>query len=267
LGDGSIEKYGRYAEIHSRKQEDYLLWKKMILDKEFEVRFHHRNCLSQSEITIKSNPLLKEIRKDVYIDGKKAKINKNFLDKIDKQAIVVWYFDDGHYSLGKRSVVIATNCFRLEDQERLQKLLKNKFDLNFRIQICRKKGREDQYMLVNYGEDAISFLRFIRKNAKFIPKSMIYKLGDVDERNKRIIADKRQEIKERQKEQYQNNRENKLNQMKEYYSKNSKIIKKKTSIYRNENRNKIREYFRNKYWENPEQHREKSKYYREIRKI
>jgi len=218
LGDGSISsKHGRYQEVHSKKQEDYLLWKKKILDKEFSTKFSYRNPNGMPHIEIHGYEIFKDYYKMLYSNGKKNILPQEFLKKIDKLAIVIWYFDDGHYALGKNSIVLATNCFSYENQIKLQELLKEKFSLNFRIQTNRRNGKKEQYYLVNYGGDANKFLDFIKENVVYIPECFIHKMGHLDKRNTIKIENNRIKNIKYLKNYYLQNREKAIEYAKKRY--------------------------------------------------
>jgi len=259
LGDGSINKHGAYQETHCEKQKDYLFWKRKILKKEFKINMRYKiidkknrdnpnywTKQNQYLLYTRVSPLLKEYRELCYPDGKKI-VSDEFIKRIGKLAIVVWYFDDGSYGVYKNGIQIHSLCFSLEENQKLQRMLKDKFGLNFHIHCCRSRKTKYPYYLACNGKDTDRFLAFIKENALYIPKSMTYKMGKLHKGNLKWIEEKRKALK---------------NQRDSYCQKNKKLIKKSNHRYYEENKDriKIREH---EYYSN---HKEKYQKYAEKRR-
>jgi hypothetical protein len=299
LGDGSIGKYGEYHEIHCPEQKDYLIWKKRVLDERFEqarMKFYKKHNYYQ--LYIPKNSFFQEYRKLSYPDGKKRITNK-FIDKIGKLAIVIWYFDDGSYSLRTNLSVISSYCFTYKENQKLQRMLKNRFGLNFGI--FQRKYKNQSY-LACHGENTNKFLEFIKKNAPYIPKSMTYKMGRFDKRNKKWVKENIKKIKKARDNYNQKNKkriakwrknnpekiakwhkdwvknnpekikiyrrkwkENNPEKIKEskwkWYEKNKDKIRKYNHDYNLKNKDKIRKYCKKYYKNNKEYYQEYMKKY------
>jgi hypothetical protein len=273
LGDGSISKSGSYQESHCEKQKDYIFWKRKILKKEFKTNIHYyitnkENWSKQNQYRLNTqvSPIFKEYRKLFYPNGKKT-IPDKFLNKIGKLAIVVWYFDDGSYNPIKNGIQIHSLCFSLEENQKLQKRLKD-FGMNFRIGCIHSKKTKFPYYLFCYGKETDKFLSFIRENAIYIPKSMTYKMGKFNKDNLKWIEEKRKALQNQRHNYRQINKEQLKKIDHEYYIKNQKRLKKvfkeyyqnnkdKWEIYtkrRREHPEKLKEYFSNYYMENKERY-------------
>jgi hypothetical protein len=133
----------------------------------------------------------------------------------------------------------------------LQRRLED-FGLKFRIG-CRHTRKNHKYLFCS-GKETDNFLKFIKENALYIPKSMTYKMGKFHKGNLKWIEEKRKALK---------------NQRDSYCQNNKKLIKKSNHRYYEENKNKIKiklhEYYQNNkdkweiYTERRRQHPEKLK--------
>lgn len=254
LGDGSINKNGAYTEVHCLEQTDYLFWKKKIFDKlvfdrqSARITMRCNEQLNRYDMYVPRHSIFQEYRELSYPDGKKIVTNK-FIKRIDKLAIVVWYFDDGCYNPRKNSIVLCSMSFSHKENKKLQRMLKDRFGLNFRIGCVHRKTDYPYYLFCN-GENTDNFLAFVKKNAPYISKSMSYKMGKLHKGNLKWIEEKMRDNKKSDRA---------------YYKRNVKKIKKQTNEYYWVNRNKMRKiqkYFR-EYKEKRREHYKKymRKYY------
>jgi len=155
LGDGHISPAGYLSEKHSPKQYEYLKWKasflKSITTNKSWNYFEYIDDRSGSLIKTHTfrtttHSFLCEIRSLFYKDdnesGKSEKIiPKNFADLISNMALAVWFMDDGktdwQYRHGKKissganpQSTLCTECFSYQDNLRLSKILKDKYNLD-----------------------------------------------------------------------------------------------------------------------------------------
>ena len=171
LGDGYLRIIPRrknaFLEVkHSAKQKDYVDWKYSVLQSIVKSKPKLRNgngnriacrfyTCCHSEIT--------DLFRYFYKDGKKI-IPDNL--EINSLGLAVWYMDDGSRSGG--SIYLNTQQFSVEDQNKLQKLLLNQFDITSSL------NKDKEYMRIRIKTaDAKKFCDIIRQ---FIPQSMQYKL-------------------------------------------------------------------------------------------
>jgi hypothetical protein len=162
--------------------------------------------------------IFEEYKKLSYPYGKKI-VSNEFIKRIGKLAIVVWYFDDGNYNPYSNRIQLCSYCFSYKENKILQKILKEKFNLNFRI---FHREQEKQHYLACHGVDTDNFLKFIKENAPYIPKSMTHKMGNFHRGNMKWIEKKRKFAKKREKDYYQNNKERII---KSHKNRSSKLLK------------------------------------------
>jgi hypothetical protein len=139
--------------------------------------------------------------------------------------------------------------------------------LNFKVRIFHQKNpKRTHYFIVCHGKDTDKFLAFVKKNAPYIPKSMTYKMGEFDKRNKKYIEKKRKLYRNRLKFYYQDNKEKIQKIQSKYFQKNKKKILSKAKIrwheytkeYRRKNK-RYREYMEKYRAENKDSLNEKSR--------
>lgn len=113
---------------------------------------------ANEEECLKGRKFIKIIPKDI----------KNFLTK---QALAIWFMDDGNYHIRAKSITIATHAFKKEEVELLKTVLKQNFDLDFTIQTIKKTK---QYYLYLGAQNVPKFRTVVQP---FIIPFMLYKLG------------------------------------------------------------------------------------------
>lgn len=264
LGDGSIHKHSKcYSEQHCAKQKDYLLWKKKILDKlifdkeKAKIRMTYYEKTNSYFLHISRHQIFEKYRKLCYPNGKKTVTNK-FIKRIGKLAICVWYFDDGCYCPRTDVIHLSTYCFSYEENQKLQRMLKDRFNLNFKIY---HRIRGDQYYLACSGKDTDKFLTFIKKNALYIPKSMTHKIGKFHKQNSRWIRKAIENRRNGERIRYQRDKEKISKRRHEYYSNNKEKMKKRSEEWRKNNPNLVKKQRMKYYLENREKVIEATKEY------
>ncbi len=188
LGDGTITKSGAYSCSHSMKQKKYFDHKMQILynlhsncSQKYTHNYDHFKTIPESvHFTTGCNKFLYELRDIYYPKGKKIFPYKYLKDKLEAESLAYWYCDDG--SFNKKSCSIFTYGYEYSDQEKMIKLLLNKFHCEFEIKKNNGVGRNDdkRYYLYLPVAKSSTFLSLIRPH--IIP-SMRYKLGEKDEKN------------------------------------------------------------------------------------
>src|SRR3990167_1854459 len=117
LGDGGITKITRgnyigycYKEAHSRKQEEYLLWKNKILG------FNYSNKDKYGKVWIyRTNKIFEEYYHLFYRKNKKYKIiDSKILNNLNVIGLSIWFMDDGHYSYSNNNLGITLGIASLE---------------------------------------------------------------------------------------------------------------------------------------------------------
>ena len=171
LGDGYLRIIPRrknaFLEVnHSAKQKDYVDWKYSVLQSIVKngpkLRNGNGNRIACRFYTCCS-PEITDLFRYFYKDRKK--IIPDDL-QINPFSLAVWYMDDG--SKSGDSIYLNTQQFSIEDQNKLQKLLLNQFNINSNL------NKDKEYMRIRIiTADAKKFCNIIRE---FIPQSMQYKL-------------------------------------------------------------------------------------------
>lgn len=168
IGENCVNASGHFA--HSRKQRNYCIWKGQKLsrfcsnpkdEEEFDKRT--QKTYYSTRVRILAHPLITKIYNMFYSDGRKH-INEEILNNIDSLGLAVWFMDDGYYY--HEGFGIATNCFSIEELQLIVKILKNKFNLEFRIQSSNNTIR-----LLK--RDVPKFIELIKP---YIHEDCIYKL-------------------------------------------------------------------------------------------
>ncbi len=245
FGDGSLSKMGGkylyYCETHSLKQKDYLLWKMRLMSKNlnFANSPYYFNMYDKRtgkyyfyvKINSSDSGKLKEYYEGFYKNNKKI-IPKDFLFRLDKFGLAIWYQDDGNYQYGRKSSFIATYRFTYKEHLLIQKFLKERYSINSNIFY-----KEDGYYIQFDMENTEKFLQTIQD---YIHKSMVYKLGHLDSSNDDRIRKAKEVISKNKKEYRRKHKEEIIAYQKEYRKKNIKKIALYNKIYWIKNKEKIR---------------------------
>ena len=222
LGDGCIttknSKKFTYREMHSIKQEDYLLWKNKYLN----FNFYRHEFLGKTRVEIrKENKNFKKYYDLFYINGKKA-VNRRSLDTLNEIGLAYWYLDDGHYPYRTDCIVLSTQTFGLKGNKIIQKYFKERWDIDCKVQ-KRHDERYDKrrYNLCINAKETKRFIELIKTHVLEIP-SMYYKIGldnhKIEEagiKNRKYYLDNRDKIKE----YYLDHKKEKLKYRRDYYKK------------------------------------------------
>ncbi|MCZ2224540.1 MAG: hypothetical protein LC122_13025 [Chitinophagales bacterium] len=179
LGDGSLiknknRKFPYLKVSHCEKQKDYLIWKKDILgelvnsvscynDKRGNSIMHSFNSLSSKEFIDTYN---------LFYDNNKKVIREDLINHLNEFGIAVWFMDDG--SSQKSSSRFSTEGFSVEENKILQKILKNKFDIETKISYYSRNDKKYNYLLLNKN-NTIKLNNIIKP---FVIDCMKYKLLD-----------------------------------------------------------------------------------------
>lgn len=182
LGDGCISLSGKrsivFVEGHSIKQKEYLLWKKEIFEKEFNVGYReytHSNTWGGEKCSIRFSDIsLGFYYKNFYPNGKKI-ISNEMLDMMDEMALAVWYQDDG--SLSRGCVCrISTLGFDDESCKNVVEWMSKKYDINFIVDKVKRNFNDvvrEYNCLRARKEDSLKFIELIKLH---IHPSLVYKM-------------------------------------------------------------------------------------------
>jgi len=102
MGDGALSPTrsghgARFRFSHGPKQADYCEWKATLFENIGVSRSARRDD-GVSYVDVRPLPELAELRRAVYVDGKKA-FSHDYLKHLTPLALALWYMDDGTFSL------------------------------------------------------------------------------------------------------------------------------------------------------------------------
>ena len=179
LGDGHLEKLynpalARLKVEHSYKQKEYVDWlyKKLKPWVRTEPKIRRMKTWGKLRKNYRfstyGHRILGKLRERFY-KGRKKIIPDDLEKDINSLALAVWYMDDGSIkSKRHKGVFLNTQGFRKNDVRRLQRILKNKFEI---VSTTRKdKNGEQIYLGGKSGE------KFIVLINTYIISSMKYKI-------------------------------------------------------------------------------------------
>jgi uracil-DNA glycosylase family 4 len=147
LGDGSIvlnkknnkAKNAYFVVTHGEKQEQYIKWKRKILNnisddvkkKNNNKGFSRKDGISYAFHT-KSLPEITPLRRQLYSRNGKKIITETYLNKLEPLALAVWYMDDGSVYKTNMNLHIAgyseTSC------EKIIEYFAKKYEIYFRLE-------------------------------------------------------------------------------------------------------------------------------------
>ena len=137
LGDAYLSPLGKVQFEHSTKAEEYLKWKFQELNGARYKRIGYVKRIVGRNLTFScrfwTRQFFRALRNEIYNSQGKKYISAGWLQKVTPLALAVWYMDDGHYEKAKKRCIIATDGFSDDDREKLQKFLKDTFDLEITI--------------------------------------------------------------------------------------------------------------------------------------
>jgi recombination protein RecA len=184
MGDGTLSanKSGlaaRYRWGHGKKQDAYSQWKAEMFGN-LQVA-GYRN--SRGGLTYDVTPLaeLAELRKVMYLTGRRKTITEEYLKALTPMALAVWYMDDGGFTVrskglqqrtegGSGRVEICVQGMTEGSQDRLRDYLRDVHDLDVRLRVAGQ--RKQTYLQFSTSASA----RFHEIIAPYVHPSMEYKL-------------------------------------------------------------------------------------------
>lgn len=205
LGDGSYNRKTRWMTIsHTNKQRYYCEWLYKICmanNLQFSSKFDFPRKTTfgdfiYSEIRIKPKNSYYFESKNKFFDSNGKKIISDYvMENITDLGLLFWYLDDGNLSIRKnknkpnsvsRFAYLNTQGFSLEDNKKIQKMFKDRFDIDTKLNIdCSGIDKTKKYYRIYI--NATNFRKFydvIRKYLPYIPKEFEYKFNMKYEENK-----------------------------------------------------------------------------------
>lgn len=163
FGDGHLSKprgdgYSNYTESHSQAQKDYMLWKEAFF-RPFGVR--------SSQITSGKNRNFWQIqtcrtkiflayRRMFYPEDVKI-VPQEALERVGPLGLAVWFMDDGSLQ-NNRHLILCTDCFSLEEQDRMCDWFEKTWKAKPRVQFMAHTGHHRLRFRVN---ESVTILKII----------------------------------------------------------------------------------------------------------
>lgn len=175
IGDGYISDYNNKFRLtirHSKKQLEYLKYKKSLLEAIFKRNISEIKVQNGFQISIQ-NKLFRIYRKWLYV--KREKRISRILRYLNVQSIALWYMDDGSLTAKKTNGKIHGYELTLNtytDREENQKIIDWFFD-KYSIKFTQTKGK-GKYRLRMGTKEARKFIELIKD---YIHPSMFYKIN------------------------------------------------------------------------------------------
>ena len=125
------------------------------------------------EFSTRTHPVFNYYRNLFYGSGEK-KVTKYILNELTPRGLAVWVCDDGSYCVSGKYLIMCTNSFSKEEHDLMQKYFKESWGLNVSIGF-----RDNKYYYLRFlKEDTRKLIKIIRP---YLPKSMLYKIGEKNE--------------------------------------------------------------------------------------
>lgn len=210
LGDGHICHGGYFSEKHSEKQIKYLEWKGNILKSIIAPKGYNfyycidkrsNNQLYSFSIRTIAHSFLYEMRNKFYIQENgiwRKIIPDNIEEMLNERVLAVWFMDDGHTSWGYRNGIkkymrsrpyckISTQSFSKSDVEKIQIILKNKWQLDSHITMIKPEINEQPVLKFNCDSAG----KLINMLKPFATLDLMYKFDEENyTKTRNIILDK-----------------------------------------------------------------------------
>lgn len=188
IGDGTITNHPDFKMDHSKEQEEYLNWKKSLLDteglkhseiKEYTQKVGYNVGGKVIRLRVSTNSTIKAIRKAIYKPNKTITIK--WLNWFSAREVAIWYMDDGHINVNtskqrasiQHTIKIAT-CTDLETT----KIIIEYFQEKWRVKFRPFPEGKNTYSIASSSEiDCLNFVKIVKPYIEQVP-SLLYKIRD-----------------------------------------------------------------------------------------
>ncbi len=159
---------------HTTKQRDYAIWKAERIgfqwNKYEKKRLDKRTnkIYNSVAIVLRANESFNKIYEIFYQKGKKV-VTNDILNYLSKEAIAIWYCDDGNLYQNKDTNHLTLSIQAFKDKEIIIDFFKRKFDINFKL-------NQGAIRLINKKE----IKKFIKLVEPHVPDCMKYKTAFID---------------------------------------------------------------------------------------
>lgn len=178
LGDGCIRKsedkslQHRLQVFHSEEQKEYINWIHNKLKTICKSKAPKKNDKGYYYFVTISHKELTKLKQEFYPCGKKC-IPENFIEYISPLMLAVWFMDDGS-RCNKNCGQLHTECFTIEENQKIANAINSKYNLNVK-QTIRNNGY-GKYPYIYIPSESFKIFREIIR--PYIIPTMMYKLED-----------------------------------------------------------------------------------------
>lgn len=196
VGDGCLTKENKLKVVHSKKQEEYCIYKAKLMHSVFggdSIIVHNKLakyttrinrelvCKTAEVVWIqKGSKSLKSYRELIYPESRKV-YSQKMLDMMDELSLMLWWLDDGNldcHKSGSGSICwsLRWNIFTTkEDIFRIQKWFIDKWNIKWNIRELDKRS-PDKWSLSCGKKEGEKFLSLFRQRVLDCIPSMSYKV-------------------------------------------------------------------------------------------
>lgn len=135
LGDGALAMHGHHARLfvkHKAAHRALVEFKWKTFSRFTSMRLHEfdqqlgRKRYPCVQFVTRTHPVFTTWRRRFYVDRRKI-VPTNVVDLLSPLAAAVWFMDDG--SADHTGVTLQTHCFTMDEVQRLQAALSERFDI------------------------------------------------------------------------------------------------------------------------------------------
>lgn len=188
LGDGSLYLAGKRSINyrlnigHSTRQEEYLFWKKKIVDQIGSVetkvyRYKVNKKYDSVRISTNSRKYFTKIANKIY-HNKVKKLDKKILKKINDFGLAIWYMDDGSTQFRGSHVrcTLHTQNFTEDENKLIVEWFRKKYKIESKVQVEYKSKTNKIYYRIEFNKkNSLILLNIIKPYIKNI-NCMKYKI-------------------------------------------------------------------------------------------
>lgn len=186
LGDGYVSKFkpkvinSVLACRHSKKQEEYLLYKRNRLNSlGFKVSkiYDTTNNYGETFTFECKDPLLfNQLRLVLYPKNNKC-VKRKWLNWLTLEGLAIWFMDDGSYTRNSKTtgyVTLHTNGFNKKEHDIIIKYFKQVWNISPTMRIVKRKDRPETFFLFFNVKETEKLITLIEP---YIIPIMKYKVG------------------------------------------------------------------------------------------
>lgn len=174
--------------VHTNKQKEYVIWLKDLYENwglRTTFRFDFKRKTNYGEFTYSQVSCKLQTNRHVehnrlYNNENVKYFSKYVAKRINVFGLLLWWLDDGSLTVHKkenksisRHGSLATHSFDFDSQLRIQKMFKDRFEINVNIYKAKNKTFYIYFNATNFRK----FFDLLRPYLHFIPSSMMYKFN------------------------------------------------------------------------------------------